>query len=263
MKAHADRADETIWAYLHGELDQDARADVEREIADDRTFRARLARARRLDGWIRSVAPHLAEGVSEDGADDLVDEALAAWEREHPGLAQAGRPASAAFGRPRARGYGLFRRPAFAFAGLAAAALLIVAVSPVLLGPPRPRWSEPVFVPLTVRGAASAQESSGTLDKAAARECQTALREALARVAERQGSRLPSGLTFTFRLQELRGGAFSVCVQARLRDGRTAGEWVGDFSSLAGYLGRVDSSAERIATELQAFSGVVGVGGRP
>ena len=86
---------------------------------------------------------------------------------------------------------------------------------------------------------------------------------ALKRSAEARGVALPSGLAFSFRMQELRDGAFSVSVQARLRDGATVGEWSGDYSSVEAFLSRVDASAERMVETWVNFSGAEGGGKQP
>ena len=88
---------------------------------------------------------------------------------------------------------------------------------------------------------------------------------ALKRSAETRGVALPSGLTFSFHMQELRDGAFSVSVQARLRDGEgeTVGEWSGDYSSVETFLNHVDASAERMVETWVNLSGAEGGGKQP
>lgn len=262
MNADVDRANEIVWAYLHGELDEAARGTLEQQLPQDGALRERLERARHLDRWVRDAAPQLGADGPAALDEALTEEAVAAWERDCPAVAKAACAPVPGVIRAQTPRFNVFRRPAVGFAGLAAAALLILAVSPALLGPRRARWSDPVFVPLALRGA-SETAVGHTVDKGAARRCQEALMQALARAEAVRGRSLPPGLVFSFRLQELRGGAFSVCVQARLRNGRPAGEWGGDFSNMAAFTGHVDSSAATIAEELSVSSGAEGVGGRP
>jgi hypothetical protein len=262
VKADANKISEAIWAYLHGELDEAGRHALEQGLSTDAGLRAQLERARRLDLLVREALPRLVGADGQADADAaLAEEALAAWEREQPAAATpVPNPAPARW--PRAYRFSQFRRPALGIAGLAAAALLILAVSPAWMAPRGLRWETPTFVPLAYRGAVE-PAGAPALDPGAAQRCQQALVAALARATASRGQTLPSGLALSLRLQELRNGAFSVCVQARLRSGRAVGEWSGDFSCMEAFTGQVDSSAAAMAEELDMLSGAEGVGGRP
>jgi len=245
---------EAIWAYLHGELSKEERLSFEKELACDDTLRSRFEESRQLDRLLRSVAPSL--DSTDESLDVLAEQALAAWEREQ---AVSSRPRSdLSLAAPVRSGWLLmFRRPAMGLAGLAAAAALLLIVSPVLRMPHGVSWSDPVFAPLTLRGMGT-QGGRRAMDAGSAMRCQQALKAALTRSVQARGVALPNGLSFSLRLQELTDGAFSVSVQARLRDGRTAGEWSGDYSSLQAFLNCADISAERMVELLVSLSGAGG-----
>ena len=237
MKEEEANSNGTIWACLHGELDGDARNALNRELERDPGLRKRFEVARRLDFMLRTTLPSLgADGMADDA---IAVQALAAWEREQ---AAAARPAQAFFPR----------RAAIGVAGLAAAAALVLAVSPALRTPGGVSWTEPVFAPLLLRGAGN--DSVGApLAPGAAAQCQEALSAALRRALEARGAAVPR-TSLSLRFQELRGGAFSVAVTARQRDGRVVGEWGGDYSGVQAFLSQADASAGRIAETLAASS---------
>jgi len=150
VNAEASNPTETIWAYLHGELSDADRRAFEQALESDPALRSCYEEASRMDRLLRSGAPSESE---EAALDALAEQALAAWEREQ---AVASDPFAAAetpvFSK---RGWmRRFNRPAMGLAGLAAAALFVVALSPVFLKPEGARWSEPVFSPLVLRGPA-------------------------------------------------------------------------------------------------------------
>lgn len=257
MKADDDKTNEAIWAYLHGELSAERRREFEQTLKADSALRARLEKASRADLFLRDSLRQARPCDEAGECDALADAALAAWERDQ---AQAHAPAAAS--PARAAWVGWRVRPTWKAACLAAAALLALAVTPALFVAPAARWAEPAFSPLTYRGA-SAPDAARVLSPATAARCQEALSSALARLLEARGAKLPAGLLLSLRVYELRDGAFSVCVTACFRDGRKAGEWTGDFTSVEAYVAHAGSSAEAIAKELASFSGAGDVGGRP
>jgi len=254
VKAEGHTSSETVWACLHGELGQDGRAALEREMAGDPECRRRFEKARRLDGLLRSTLPALAtDRVSDDA---LTGQVLAAWESEQPAAAQPAPVISAA-----TRGFTFLRRPAVGVAWLAAAAALVLAVSPALRTPGGVRWAEPVLAPLTLRGGGTLSGNDTVAPDAAAR-CQAVLSAALAKALEARGVTVPR-TTLSLRLQELRRGAFSVVVTARQRSGRVVGEWSGDYSDVQLFFAQADASAARIAEALDGCGNDCATGGRP
>ena len=261
MNTDVSDAAETIWAYLHGELSDEGRLSFEKEMALDPSLRSRCEEARQLNLLLASALPSLEP--YDVAIDALADQALAAWESEQAAASTPVSGPSRALPSP-SRWAWVFRRPAMGVTGLAAAAALVLAVTPVLRTPRGVSWSEPVFAPLALRGP-GAQPQPGRHGMAAgsAKRCQEALVAAVARTAAARGVALPAGLVFSLRMQELREGAFSVFVQARLRDGRAAGEWSGDYSGLETFLSQADASAARMVETLASFSGFEGGGRRP
>lgn len=259
MKADKDRSSEGVWMFLHGELDAASRDAFEREMAADPELRKRVDEARGVDRLLRELLPALE--ASDGGGEAVAEQALAAWEGERSGAASAvSQPSPVPLTRPR---WSRRARSASVWlAGLAAAAALVVAVNSALWETPGARWTEPAFSPLALRGAG---ELSGprAIDAGSARRCHEALKAAVAGCAAERGITLPSGLTFSFRMQELRDGAFSVAVQARTRKGATAGEWFGDYSSVDAFLGQVKASALRMVEAVVPPSQAEGGGVRP
>jgi hypothetical protein len=251
VKTETPHADEAVWAYLHGELDDAARLEFDLRLATDRDLSQRTARARRLDLMLRASLPTLDATDLSDAR--LTDQALAAWARDQAVCAtpQVQADTSPLSGKKRT----WFARPAaVGLIGLAAAALLIVVAHPVFLTPREPRWAPPAFSPLVFRGAAAAPQMDA-LDARAVQKAQAALAAAFTRAIASRGGALPPGLTLSLQMRELRDGAFSVSVQARLPDGTTLGEWSGDYSSLERFLAHVDISAARLAETLAASPG--------
>ena len=258
VNAEASNPTEAIWAYLHGELSDADRRSFEQAMASDPALRSCFEEASRMDRLLRSGVPSESE---EAALDALAEQALAAWERDQ---SVASDPFAAA--EPSAfskRGWmRWFNRPVMGLAGLAAAALFVVALSPVFLKPEGARWSEPVFSPFALRGPAL-PVGGHALDAGSAKRCQAALMAAVKRAADASGVALPPDLDISFRLQELQGGTFSVSVQARLNRGASVGEWSGDYSSVDSFVKLVDASAERMVEAWTNFSGAEGGGKRP
>ena len=254
MKADETNLSETIWAYLHGELGEDARQALERQMAHDPELRLRFESARQMDRLFRATLPALDTCDTTEAA--LVGQALAAWESEQAVAAQP--PASFAAG---ARWPTFFRRGAVGAAGVAVAALFVLAVSPALRAPDGVTWAEPVFAPLTLRGSGLPAEGASLAPATAAR-CQEVLRAAVEKDLATRGVTVPRA-TLSFRLQALRRGAFSVAVTARQRDGRVVGEWGGDYSGIEAFLSQKEASAARIAETLAACGEAGAKGGQP
>lgn len=226
---------ETIWAYLHGELDEDARLSFEQELADSPELCGRFETARRLDRMIRTVLP--AQSAAEESDEEIEEQALNAWERDQ-GTSHPQPSSSRRGGLPSWFGFSL--RATAGIASLAAA--LYVLVSPALRYSPVPRWATPVFVPLALRGAETRDESSAVSPYAAER-CQVALCAALGQVLKARSVILPAGLRFSLSVHELRQGAVAVAVQARTSDARLVGDWTGDYSDVDAFLSQADVSA--------------------
>jgi anti-sigma factor RsiW len=244
VKADDTNLSETLWACLHGELDPNAQKAFELEMAGDPGLRARFESARRLDHLLRKTLPAL--GTADDLAvEAMAAQALEAWEREHP--ADSKNVAEVTKIAP----WHLFRKKAvFGVSGLAAAAALILLVSPALRSAEGVRWTDPVAAPLTLRGSGNVNERSAQVPARAAAQCQEALSAALAKALEARGAAVPR-TTLSLRFQELRhGGAFSVVITAARRDGQTVGEWSGDYSGMETFLSHADASAARIAEAL-------------
>jgi hypothetical protein len=258
VKAEATHSSEAIWAYLHGEAGAAERNALDVAMRRDPELRSRLERSRQVDRLLRSTLP--AAGTDGTSDEALVEQALAAWERTN---ASDSGPASQVprFIPVESKRLLFFRRPAAGVIGLAAAALLLLAVSPAWRVSRGVSWEKPVCAPLSLRGS-SAPDARLTTDAATAARCQEALAAALVRACSARGVTLPPGLAFSLRLQALREGAFSATVQARLRTGQSAGEWSGDYSGLESFLGHADASAASMVETLVNTSGAAGGGKR-
>lgn len=238
MNLENTHPDEAIWAYLHGELDDAARADFERRLADDGALRVRCEQARRLDGIMHTALPALGAAELADAA--LADQALAAWERDQDVREPAAPAARSVTARVR-----LFRSLAAGCAGLAAA-LLIFAAYPLLRPPQAGPWAPVKVVPLVTRGPAATSRPA-LLRAQDAKRAQEALADSLAWALADCGGTLPANLSLTLQVRELPDGAFSALVRAELPDGRLLGEWSGDYSSLDRFMEDADASAARLA----------------
>jgi len=244
--------DTRVWGYVHDEMDDGDRRLFERDLAGDGRLRALVAAARGLDSHIRSSLSAFETG--EDLQEQLAEEVLAAWERDQDGMASAG-------GNPRKVVFPLsstwrtlFMRPA---CGLAAAAAILLLAAPLAWdrGRREALWHDPVFRPMVYRGALAPGEGAARIEASASLRGQKALRAALERLCRERRVTLPAGLAFSVVMQELCSGAFSVAVQARWRDGRLAGEWVGDYSGWDAFLGNLDASAACIMETLAVCAG--------
>lgn len=233
-----DKQGETIWAYLHGELDKDTRQAFQAELDSDDLLRGRFETARRLDSAIRFALPGQA---GSDKADENLDEqALNAWERD-----QTASTSDKASPRKRDLSYWI-RFSLRATAGIASlAAALYVLISPTLRYSPVPRWAPPVFVPLTLRGGETRDETTAVASFTAER-CQVALSAALGQALKLRSVILPTGMKFSLTVRELRQGAIAVTVQARTCDGRTVGDWTGDYSDVDAFMSQVNGSAAKM-----------------
>ena len=258
MNAEATNPVEAIWSYLHGESSAEERRSFELALKQDQALRERFEEACRMDRLLRSTAPSETESAALDA---LAEQALSAWEREQAvasdPFAVARRAAFPRWGWLRGVG-----RPAVGLAGVAAAAVILVLLSPVFRTPNGVSGSEPVFTPLALRGPA-APAGGHALDAGSAKRCQAALMAALKRSAEARGVALPPGLVISFRMQELQGGTFSVSVQAQLKGGASVGEWSGDYSSVESFLKHTDASAGRMVEACIGLSGAGEGGIRP
>jgi hypothetical protein len=243
-----------IWACVHGQCDAQVTAALKAEAGRDPAVRAALDAAHAFDRRLRAVVPAL-EWTDES----LVDGALAAWERETPDRQEAAQPAAATPARSRWRvihGRALFRHPTFrtSVAGLAAAAAVLLVVLP---HPPPSGildWRSAEFRAAAFRGAAAVPSTVVRPTARDAVRCKRALQAALDRELS-SCQNVPAGLVMHFRLQEIAGGAFSVTVWAVAPDGRTVGEWTGDYSGATAFASRIVPSARRIAAELASEAG--------
>ena len=259
MKAEVTHSSEAIWAYLHGEAGAAERNALEGAMRCDPALRSRVERSRQVDRLLRAALP--AAGTDGTSDEALEEQALAAWERTN--AADSGQAPQLPRVIPlQSKWLLFFSRPAAGVIGLAAAALLMLTVSPAWRMSRGVSWEKPVCAPLSFRGS-SAPEAGHTPDAASAERCQEELAAAVARACSARGVALPPGLVFSLRLQALRGGAFSATVQARLRTGRAAGEWSGDYSGLQSFLDHADASAARMVETLVNISGAEGGGTRP
>ena len=283
MKERASKQNEAVWACLHGELTGDERTAFERDLQADAVLRRTFDDAAQIDRLLRVTLPVLDQ--AERSVDEVAEQALACWERTYDseqktvpecaggGLVQdsssetrsasrfsANKDKSGIWNCGPARLRGLFFHPAVGVAGLAAAAVILLA-SPVLRTPDGLAWDDPVFVSLTLRGVLSPEEQSAlSVDTAA--NCQRLLQAELTRaLATRTGS-LQTPLVLSLHLQELRNGAFSLSVQVRTRKGETVGAWSGDYSGETAFKEQVGASAALMAEALVSWPHAV-KGGRP
>ena len=249
------KCDEAIWACLHGELDDGARQALETDMAGDPGLRKRFEDARRVDRLLRKTLKHPASADMTDEA--LAKQVMAALESEQD-FSQPKpkkRPGTKAIPRRDfSEWFGFSLRAAAGIACLAAS--LYVLVSPTLRYSPVPRWTAPVFVPLTLRGTEVPGEKK-ELSPYTAKRCQTALSVSLRQALETRSVILPTGLKFSFRLHELPQGAVAVSVQARTCDGRVVGDWTGDYSDVDAVLSQTDASASRMVENLLVKVGTV------
>jgi hypothetical protein len=245
MNMEQQRTEDGIWAYLHGALDEAARRDLEQRMAADPSLRGRCDQARRLDRLLRATLTEVGTGA-DTGDEALVEQALAAWERDQQAAhATPVAPSASRAARPRIHQSWAFRLGAV---GLAAA-LLAVALLPVFQkpgAPPPAAWAPVAFAPLRTRGAPGA----GTLQLQDAIRMQRALADSLSWALADRGGRLPDGLSLQFRVNELPAGALAVVVRAEGPDGRMLGEWSGDYSRQERFFEQADASAAQMAAAL-------------
>lgn len=254
MNAEVDtKRAEAIWACLHGELDHGARQSLETDMAVDPVLRKRFEDSRRIDRLLRKTLKHPASADMTDEA--LAKQVMAALEREQDFSQPKAKPMTKKI--PRRDFSEWFGFSLRATAGIAClAASLYVLVSPTLRYSPAPRWTTPVFVPLTLRGA-EVPDGKKALSSYTAKRCQTALSVALRQALETRSVILPTGLKFSLRLHELQQGAVAVSVQARTCDGRVVGDWTGDYSDVDVFLSQTDASASRMVENLLVKIGTV------
>jgi hypothetical protein len=251
VNTDTDRSSERVWEYLHGELDEAGRSALERAMAGDSELRRGVERAGRLDRLLRELLPELAPDAAGGG---VAEQAQAAWEQEQARAAELPRVKRAWWRKARSA--------AVCLASLAAAAVLVLVFSPAAGQAPDVRWAEPEFSSLVLRGGGEPPQGHA-IDAAVARRCQAALRSAVEACATERAVSLPRGLTFSFRVQALRDGAFSVAVQARTRGGRLDGEWFGDYSGAGAFLKQVKASAARMVEAVAERTGEDAERGRP
>lgn len=252
MNAAMTDPDTRVWAYVHDEMDDGARRLFERDLASDGRLRALVAAARGLDRRIRSSLSAF-ENV-DDFQERLAEDVLVAWERDRAGTVSAAGDARNLVFPLGSTWRRLFMRPV---CGLAAAAAILLMAAPFVFDSGRREalWHDPVFRPLVYRSARAPAKGTARIDASAAQRGQKALRAALERLCRERRVTLPAGLAFSVVMQELRGGAFSVAVQARWRDGKLAGEWEGDYSAWEAFLNNLDASAAGIAETLAVGAG--------
>lgn len=253
MNLENTHPDEAIWAYLHGELDDAARAVFEQRLVDDGALRVRCEQARRLDGTLHAALPALDTASVSDAA--LAEQALAAWERDQD-IREPAAPAT----RSVAARVWRFRSLTAGCAALAAA-LLVFAAYPLLRPPQAGPWAPVTFVPLVTRGPAAASRPA-LLRAQDAKRAQEALADSLAWALADCGGTLPANLSLVLQVRELTDGAFSAMVRAELPDGRLLGEWSGDYSSLGRFMEDADASAARLAEAIAVPPAAAG-GPRP
>lgn len=233
----------SLWPFLHGELDDAAQRELRQALDTQPELRQRLQTCRRVDRLLRThFAPRVASPVPT--TDTLAERAMQAWDREH-------------VDRARSRGWpgwsGISLKGAAALG--AAAAALMLWLSPNT--PPHgcPDWASPVFIPLTLRGAGTSAHTP-PLSRQDAVRCQGALAQALDRALDACGSALPRDWTAALRVHELPRGALSVTVQVRDSASHTVAEWSGDYSNADAFLNQAEASAARMAEDLAAHAAV-------
>ena len=255
MKEKASSQSETVWAYLHGELTGDERSAFERDLQADAALRRTFEDAARMDRVLHATLPVMDQ--KDISVEAVAEQALACWEREYDLESDSEAFAVRRF-QPRWRG--VFFHPAAGLAGLAAAAVILLA--PSFLSPSGGLvWDDPVFAPLSLRGALAPAEQS-VLPGDTAERCQELLKSELERAlaVRTDSARIP--VAVSFHLQELRNGAFSLSVQVRTRKGEVIGEWSGDYSGEAAFREQVGASAEQMAEAMAAWF-TVAAGGTP
>ena len=248
MKEKASNQTGAVWAYLHGELTDDEHSAFEQDLQMDAALRRTFDDVARLDRLLRVTLP--VSDQAETSIDDVAEQALACWERAYDSEQKPvpERVRNLKQGGIRSSWYGLFFHPAVGVAGLAAAAIILLA-SPVLRSPDGLVWDDPVFASLTLRGALSPEEQ-GTLSDDIAARCQTLLQAELARALAVRTDSVQTPLIVSLHLQELRNGAFSLSVQVRTPKGEAVGAWSGDYSGEAAFNEQVEASAAHMAEAL-------------
>lgn len=261
MKERVSSQTEAAWAYLHGELTGDERRAFEQDLQEDAALRRTFEDANQMDRLLRETLPVIDQ--VDISIDDVAEQALACWEKSYDSEQNSVPECISQLkqGAVRSNWYELFLHPAVGVAGLAAAAVILLASS-VLRSPDGLVWEDPVFAPLTLRGALPPEEQGATLSKDTAARCQTLLQADLTHaLAIRKGS-VQTPLVVCLRLQELRNGAFSLSVQVRTHKGEVVGMWSGDYSGEAAFDEQVEASAAQMA-EVLAFWPQTAKGDRP
>ena len=233
MNQPADKPRTLLWGYVHNELPVPERRSVAQALSHDPNLRRSATATGVFDQRLRAAFAVL-------DADETVwaDRALAAWDREQAA------PPSVSWSRR-------CRWPlAAALAAAAALALLLTLPVP----PSALQWDRPAFVPLVLRGAASAALTAH-LAPDTATDCDRMLRAAVTDACRAHNLVPRPGLVLALRVQELPQSAFAVVVQARNRDGSQFQEWRGDYASVASFGKHLSASALAIAETIAVSPG--------
>jgi len=231
----------SLWPFLHGELDTAAKSELRQALDAQPELQQRLEACRRADRLLNAY--FLSDAASSASSEDtLVERAMQAWDSER---------------RRRARPHGwpgwggVLLKSAVALG--AAAAALMLWLSPDTPTEGHTGWAPPAFIPLALRGADTSGHTPPLTRQDAVR-CQDALAQALARALDARAAALPRGWTAALRLHELPRGALSITVLARDSDARTVAEWSGAYSNIDAFLQQADASADRLAEDLAAHA---------
>lgn len=231
----------SLWPFLHGELDTAAKSELRQALDAQPELQQRLEACRRADRLLNAY--FLSDAASSASSEDtLAERAMQAWDSER---------------RRRARPHGwpgwggVLLKSAVALG--AAAAALMLWLSPDTPTEGHTGWAPPAFIPLALRGADTSGHTPPLTRQDAVR-CQDALAQALARALDARAAALPRGWTAALRLHELPRGALSITVLARDSDARTVAEWSGAYSNIDAFLQQADASADRLAEDLAAHA---------
>lgn len=237
------RTRDKMWAYVHGELTGEERAELDRDIQNRPELGAELDTVRHMDRRMQTLMrlPYLAE-------ERLTDRIIDAFDRDQ---ADSSRFRLIRF--PAART--VLRHPAFGVA-LAAAACMLIVLGAHYRVRDAISWTGPEYLPMRYRGFTGAHDPAYTRQDA--NRCLEALKTGVGKAHREQIAgtcRLaPVRWRLAFRFQEIVEEALLIEIRAyKPQATEPARTWSGHYADVASFLGDV----ERLSSEITADLAVV------